>query len=109
MMMTLLPGVRAREEIYGPSTLCLGDFVISDDGRQKVNDRGGPMHRLGKDDESIAAMLAQVAAEGALGDFALAYFADNDYRSHEVGPHAALPVIDRIDAALGMVFDAAGG
>ena len=108
-MMTLLPGVRAREHIYGPSTLCLGDFVTPHDGKRKVKDRGGPLHRFGMDDESSAAMLAQLAADGALGDFALAYFADNDYRSHEVGPHAALPVIDRIDAALGTVFDAAGG
>jgi len=67
------------------------------------------MHRFGMDDESGAAMLCQLAADGALGDFALAYFADNDYRSHEVGPHAALPVVERVDAALGTMFDAAGG
>ena len=67
------------------------------------------MHRFGMDDESGAAMLCQLAADDALGDFALAYFADNDYRSHEVGPHAALPVVERVDAALGAMFDAAGG
>ena len=108
-LMSLLPGVRMREEVSGPSTLCLGDFVTPHDGRRKVKDRGGPMHRFGMDDESGAAMLTQLAADGALGDFALAYFADNDYRSHEVGPHAALPVVERVDAALGAMFDAAGG
>jgi Type I phosphodiesterase / nucleotide pyrophosphatase len=109
MMMALLPGVKIHEEILGPSTLCLGDFVTPHDGRRKVKDRGGPMHRFGMDDESGAEMLCQLAADDALGDFALAYFADNDYRSHEVGPYAALPVLDRVDAALGSMFDAAGG
>jgi hypothetical protein len=108
-MMAVLPGVKAREEILGPSTLCLGDFVTPHDGRRKVKDRGGPMHRFGMDDESGADMLRQLAEDNALGDFALAYFADNDFRSHEVGPYAALPVLDRVDAALGAMFDAAGG
>jgi hypothetical protein len=108
-LMALLPGVKAHEEIRGPSTLCLGDFVTPHDGRRKVKDRGGLMHRFGMDDESGADMLRQLAEDDALGDFALAYFADNDFRSHEVGPYAALPVLDRVDAALGSVFDAAGG
>src|SRR5687767_10951119 len=108
-LIALLPGVKSQEEIYGPSTLCLGDFVTPHDGRRKVKDRGGPMHRFGMDDASGADMLQQLAADNALGDFALAYFADNDYRSHEVGPFEALPVIDRVDAALGAMFDAAGG
>jgi hypothetical protein len=108
-MMALLPGVKSEEEIYGPSTLCLGDFVPPRGGRHKVKDRGGPMHRFGMDDESGAEMLRQLAADDALGDFSLAYFADNDFRSHAVGPFEALPVIDRVDAALGAMFDAAGG
>ena len=108
-LMALLPGVHSREDILGPSTLCLGDFITPHDGRRKVKDLGGPMHRFGMDDESGASMLCQLAADDALGDFAIAYFADNDYRSHEVGPHAALPVVERVDAALGSMFDAAGG
>jgi hypothetical protein len=108
-LMALLPGVRSHEEISGPSTLCLGDFVTPHTGRRKVKDHGGPMHRFGMDDESGAAMLCQLAEDDALGDFALAYFADNDYRSHDVGPHEALPVVERVDAALGAMFDAAGG
>jgi hypothetical protein len=67
------------------------------------------MHRFGMDDESGAQMLCELAARGAMPEFTLAYFADNDYRSHDVGPHAALPVIDRVDQALGAAFDAAGG
>jgi hypothetical protein len=61
------------------------------------------------DDASSAATLCDLAEAGRLGDFAVAYFADNDFRSHDVGPHAALPAVERVDAALGAMFDAAGG
>jgi hypothetical protein len=108
-LMALLPGVPVTETVYGPSLLCLGDFITTCTPRGKVEDAGGLLHRFGMDDASSAAMLCELAADDALGDFTLAYFADNDYRSHEVGPHAALPVIERVDEALGKMFDAAGG
>ena len=66
------------------------------------------MHRFGMDDDSTATMLRELASRG-LPDFTLAYFADNDYQSHNVGPHKALPVIERVDEALGRMFAAAGG
>src|SRR5688572_30545895 len=61
------------------------------------------------DDASTGAMLADLFAVPERPDLTIAYFADNDYRSHEVGPHAALPVIERIDRMLGAAFEAAGG
>ena len=108
--LTLFPGVPRTETVLGPSALCLGDFVTpcTGDGR-KVEDRGGVMHRFGMDDASTAAMLATLAERNELGDFTLAYFADNDYRSHQVGPFGALPILDAVDAAIGTLFDAAGG
>ena len=109
-LLAALPGVPFTETVEGPSLLCLGDFVTPRTPRgRKVRDKGGLLHRFGMDDASSAQMLCQLAADGLLGDFTLAYFADNDYRSHEVGPHAALPVIERVDHALGQLFDAAGG
>jgi hypothetical protein len=54
-------------------------------------------------------MLKDLAGEDSLGDLAVAYFADNDYVSHEVGPENALPVVERVDRMLGEAFDAAGG
>ena len=44
-----------------------------------------------------------------LPDFTIAYFADNDYLSHEVGPVAALTALEKIDAMLGEAFEAGGG
>jgi hypothetical protein len=107
-LLAMLPGVPLTETVDGPQILCLGDFVTGHPLRKKA-DNSGVLHRFGMDDASTAELLAELAAEGALPDFTVAYFADNDYRSHEVGPHAALPVVERVDAALGALFDAAGG
>jgi hypothetical protein len=108
-LLALLPGVPITETIAGPSVLCLGNFVNSRPHHGKPAPASGLLHRFGMDDASTAKLLCELAAEGAMGDFTLAYFADNDYKSHEVGPHKALPVVQRVDAALGAMFDAAGG
>jgi hypothetical protein len=108
-LLAMLPGVPLTESVQGPTMLCLGDFVTTHTLRGKVDGPGGLLHRFGMDDAATATMLSELAADGELGDFTLAYFADNDYRSHEVGPHEALPVVERVDEALGKVFDAAGG
>jgi len=108
-LMSMWPGVPRTTSVSGPSVLCLGDFVESPIRRGKPDGRHGLLHRFGMDDESSAAMLCELTTAGRLGDFTLAYFADNDYRSHEVGPHASLPVVARVDEALGAVFEAAGG
>jgi hypothetical protein len=109
-LLSLLPGVPLTETVEGPSTLSLGQFVsLCKSPLRRLSSPGGPLHRFGMDDTSTAAALADLAARNAFADFNVAYFADNDYRSHEVGPHAALPVIERVDRALGEMFDAAGG
>lgn len=108
-LLSLLPGVPRRERVLGPSLLCLGDFVLPELIQKRVKGRIGPLHRFGMDDVSGGAILTQLAQQHLLADLTVAYFADNDYRSHEKGPHAALPVIEKVDATLGAVFDAAGG
>lgn len=109
-LMTILPGVPFTETVDGPSTLCLGDFVKTPALRgRKLAHRGGLLHRFGMDDESTATVLCQMVADKTLPDFTVAYFADNDYCGHKVGPHAALPVLGHVDRAFGRTFDAAGG
>ncbi|MGH9374494.1 MAG: alkaline phosphatase family protein [Vicinamibacterales bacterium] len=109
-VMAALPGVPLAETVEGPSVLALGDFVGTPSAHgRKLREKGGPFHRFGMDDASTGSMLRDLFASGRLPDLTVAYFADNDYRSHEVGPHAALPVIERIDRMLGEAFDAAGG
>ena len=109
-VMAVLPGVPLTETVEGPTVLCLGDFAGAPSHHgHKLREKGGLLHRFGMDDASTGSMLRDLAASGPLPDFTLAYFADNDYESHEVGPHAALTVIERVDAMLGEAFDAGGG
>ena len=109
-LMAMLPGASRTEVIKGPSLLCLGDFVATRTMRGRpLIDKGGVFHRFGMDDASTGQLLAEVAEDRAFADFNVAYFADNDYRSHEIGPHAALKVVADVDRSLARMFDMAGG
>jgi len=105
-----MPGVPVAVSVHGPSMLALGDFVgprVAHGGR--LSKKGGPLHRFGMDDVSTGVMLQDLMSRNELPDFTVAYFADNDYRSHKVGPHAALDVVAQVDRMLGEAFEAAGG
>lgn len=67
------------------------------------------MRRYGLDDQFSGDVLLYLAKEEALPDFTLTYFVDNDYKSHEVGPQEALPVLEKIDQRLGELFALYGG
>jgi hypothetical protein len=108
-VMAALPGVPLSETVEGPSLLCLGDFVGTPVAGRRLEEKSGLLHRFGMDDSSTGAMLADLFARPNRPDLTVAYFADNDYRSHEVGPHAALDAIERVDRMLGSAFDAGGG
>jgi hypothetical protein len=109
-LIAALPGVPFSETIEGPSILFLGDFVGTPrrHGRN-LEDKGGILHRFGMDDASTGSMLVDLVEQDGLPDFTVAYFADNDYRSHEVGPYRSLDVLCRIDRVLSNAFAAAGG
>ena len=109
-LLAILPGVERTEVIRGPSYFCLGDFVATHTMRGKpLVDKGGIVHRFGMDDASTGLLLSEVAEDKAFADFNVAYFADNDYRSHEIGPHASLKVVEEVDRSLAKMFEAAGG
>ena len=110
-LLSILPGVPLTETVLGPTTLSLGNFVTgrSPHRHRHLDGKSGLLHRFGMDDEATANLLCELVDAQELPDFTVAYFADNDFRSHEVGPHAALPTIERVDRALGAMFDAAGG
>jgi hypothetical protein len=109
-LLAALPDVPASVSVHGPSLLALGDFVgpkVPHGGR--LSSKRGLLHRFGMDDASTGVTLRDLMSRGELPDFTVAYFADNDYRSHEVGPHAALDVVAQVDRMLGEAFEAAGG
>lgn len=110
LLRAMLPGASRTETIQGPSVLCLGDFVATRTMRgTPLVDKGGMTHRFGMDDASTGELLVEVAEDRAFADFNVAYFADNDYRSHEIGPYAALKVVAEVDRSLARMFEAAGG
>jgi hypothetical protein len=106
-LLGVLPGVSTKATVLGPQTLWLGNFV------GPRHQRGIPVanlfHRFGIDDDTTADMLERLVSTQPLPDFTVAYFPDNDYKSHDVGPSGAYPVLERVDEALGAMFDAAGG
>jgi hypothetical protein len=108
-LLAMLPGVPTRETLHGPSLLCLGDFVQHGIPRSASRGTRGLLHRFGMDDAATGALLCALMERRQRPDLTVAYFADNDYRSHEVGPHEALPVLEHVDAMLGEAFERAGG
>jgi hypothetical protein len=109
-LLAALPGVRRKECVLGPTVLSLGDFIGPrwTEG-DKLDKKGGLLHRFGMDDASTGVMLRELMGRQGLPDFTIAYFADNDYLSHKIGPVAALTVLEKIDRMLGEAFEAAGG
>jgi hypothetical protein len=109
-LLAALPGAPLTETVQGPSILALGDFVGPRwSGGKKLSKRGGLLHRFGMDDASTGVMLRELMERGGLPEFTIAYFADNDYESHKIGPVAALTVLEWIDRMLGEAFEAGGG
>jgi hypothetical protein len=66
-------------------------------------------HRFGFDDENTGHLLLQLAKEEAMPDFTLAYFPDNDYCSHKVGPQEAVTSLEQVDAKIGQFIEILGG
>jgi hypothetical protein len=110
-LLRLFPGVQSSVKVLGPSILYLGDLV--DTEIEVIGDtldrEGGLFHRFGFDDSNTANLLLELARDGAMPDFTLAYFPDNDYRSHEVGPEAAVTALEEVDGKLGELFEIFGG
>ena len=109
LLLRLWPGVPSEVVVNGPSFLCLGDFVADLPWAESAPIHGGPFARFGLDDAGTAAFLGQLATVDALPDFTVAYFADNDFDSHDHGPDASAKTLERVDARLKRVFDAWGG
>jgi hypothetical protein len=106
----LLPGVRRKELVHTPSIVAIGDFLTTRTMRGKpLDDVSGALHRFGMDDASTSQMLLEIAEEKVFPDFTVAYFADNDFRSHEVGAAQALSTVERVDQGLGAAFEMYGG
>ncbi len=108
---SLIPGVPTVQTIKGPSILYLGDLVTTrvEALSHKLNRQGGLLNRFGFKDNNTADLLAQLVQEQALPELTVAYFPDNDIRSHKVGPKKATPTLQHMDTRLGQIIEFYGG
>lgn len=109
LLLKLTPGVSMATEMHGPHLMYLGDFVSTPVNDINLAPRGGLTRRYGFHDESTADYLLALVEGNALPEFTLAYFPNNDFDSHKVGPMLALNTLKEVDELLGKLFEAAGG
>lgn len=106
----LMPDGPTHTTVGGPTLLYFGALVHTElASGEELSHPNGPFERFGFSDNSTATLLLQLVERDALPDFTVAYFPDNDFRSHEVGPEAAVENLEDLDEQLGEVFAAAGG
>ncbi len=106
----LIPDLSPAERVNGPKICYLGDFAQTPlpQSGQKLEGPGGALHKFGMGDETTSAFLRQLC-EAGLPDLTVAYFPDNDFKSHAEGPTEALPAVEDIDQTLGQIFEQFGG
>ena len=107
----LLGRTKKHYELSGPDILCLGDLAAAVDssGEDLSIVGGGIWNRFGFNDEATAQYLLELARAQQLPDLTVAYFPDNDWKSHDVGPQQALTAVEKVDGYLGELFAVCGG
>lgn len=109
LLLRLLPGMPSAKTVFGPAQLLLGDFAAEGLGGEIPRAAHGLKHRFGMDDAHTAEVLLHLARTGTLPALTVAYFPDNDFRSHQVGPEEALECVRKVDGYLGELAAAFGG
>lgn len=100
------------ETVHGPATLALADFVrpYMPGSDTPVNiSSSGMSQRYGFYDDITARYLKQLLSSTPFPDLTVAYFPNNDFDSHEVGPDKALPAVEGVDQHLAEFFQEHGG
>jgi Type I phosphodiesterase / nucleotide pyrophosphatase len=104
-----LPALARRnrwyEAVYGPRHFFF--FNVFESERT-----GSPLavrSRLGGSIDDYAAVVGRWLVTRDAFDFLVFYLPDYDYASHQTGPEDSLEALERSDAALGRLLDAAGG
>ena len=110
-LLRLLPGIPSQVTLPGPANVTLGDFVAhSKDSEQHLDQPffGGIANRFGFNDDATGEQLLQLAEQG-FPNFTLAYFPDNDFNSHELGPDRAVETVVNVDQWIGRLVTQMGG
>jgi Type I phosphodiesterase / nucleotide pyrophosphatase len=104
-----LPALARRnrwyEAVYGPRHFFFFNVFESDRTGSPLAVRS----RLGGSIDEYAAVVGRWLVTRDAFDFLVFYLPDYDYASHLAGPEGSLEALERSDAALGRLLDAAGG
>lgn len=105
------PTVPFSKSVHGPEWLALGDFVKPRVGarRKRLRGKGGLRYRFGISDRTTSQYLLKLAKYGPLPELTVAYFPNNDFKSHREGPQQALSCVKAVNETLGMLMESAGG
>ena len=93
------------DDVWGPERFFFYNLYSSDRTGAPLSWRNRP---AGSIDAYAAAVGRWLVTRDAF-DFLVFYLSDYDYASHEHGPDAALPALQRCDAAVGALAEASGG
>ncbi|MCR9199901.1 MAG: alkaline phosphatase family protein [Planctomycetaceae bacterium] len=99
--------------VHGPTHLHLGDFVSSSAMQQgsQPPTTGGLAKRYGFHDDCSSDVMQRLFAgpTASWPDFTLAYFPNNDFVSHNVGPAEAVSTVEEVDTHIATLFRQMGG
>ncbi|HXF64472.1 MAG TPA: alkaline phosphatase family protein [Caldilineaceae bacterium] len=107
----VLPSKSGIADVSGPTLLYLGDFIATaiEQADQTMPAIAGLSKYLGMEDRYALERLLALARADALPALTVAYFLENDDRSHLQGPANAFPVLEALDQGLGELFEVCGG
>ncbi|MEM8865206.1 MAG: alkaline phosphatase family protein [Planctomycetota bacterium] len=105
----LMPGLDPGGTVFGPDFLFLGEFARSTIDEKTVPIPAGLQNRFGFNDDASMAELAALAGVADTPELIVAYFPNNDFRSHDIGPEQAKSVVLAFDHGLEAISKAAGG
>lgn len=111
LMLELLGGSGIPETVAGPTHLALADFVplrFSKD-EPAYCASGGLLKRFGFHDDCTADYLEKLFASDETPDLTVAYFPNNDFESHQVGPESALDAVAKVDEVLSRIIELRSG
>lgn len=109
LLLKWIPGLPGDTTVLGPKRLLLGDLLSDPDGLDVAADYTGATHWFGFRDENSIDLVLKLAETDEFPDFTLAYFPENDKRSHANGPAEAHHHLTDFDEMLGQLFEAYGG
>lgn len=108
-LLNIFPSPLDGTKVKGPSLLHLGDLHHIDLDGFDASKVGGLSNRFGFKDDTTVAILKHLVEHEQLPDFTVAYMPDNDWDSHELGPHIALNTLIHVDELLGELFSLKDG